>query len=104
MSTTATPAAPIPHDTPGLRDSFARLHHDIVRRGALPMWVVTRSPTDAPGLYVARLNVAGAHGAGPTIFAASAPSLKQLRAVIPPGLFLFARITTDDPVIVETWL
>lgn len=104
MSTTATSAAPIPHDTPGLRDNFARVHHDNVRRGALPMWVVTSSPTDAPGLYVARLNVAGAHGADPTIFAASAPSLEQLRAVLPPGLFRFGRDATDDPVIVETWL
>lgn len=104
MSTKPFDDAPIPHDTPGLRDNFARLHHDTVRRGALPMWVVTSSPTDAPGLYVARLNMSSAHGAGPTIFAASAPSLEQLRAVLPPGLFRFDRDATDDPVIVETWL
>ncbi len=70
----------------------------------LRMYVVTRNPTDFPGLYVAREQVIDARGVTPTSWHVVGASLEEVRAQIPPGLFRIARDPSDDAVIVETWL
>jgi hypothetical protein len=34
----------------------------------------------------------------------TAPTLAEVRALLPRGLICFARDDRDDPMIVETWL
>ena len=72
-------------------------------RERLPMWVVTGSPSDYPGQWVARLYLTLPE-AGPTNCAIIGDSLDAVRAALPLGLTRLPRYQDDDPVIVEVWL
>jgi hypothetical protein len=65
----------------------------------LPIWTVYQHPRDMPDAYVARLFLTGK----PTEQVVQAPTLDEVRALIPPGLYRMPRQPGDDPVIVETW-
>lgn len=77
-------------------------------REQLPMWVVTKQPTDYPSGYVARLFLTLHHGpwqAGPTnaaLFAAEIDPLREFLQLM--GLVRLARDPNDEPQIVESWL
>lgn len=66
------------------------------------IWTVYNSPTDHPGLYVARRSVDGTPTAD-VIFDADFAILRSKLAA--KGLrFLAPRSPGDDPKIVETWI
>jgi len=69
----------------------------------LPQWVVTESPADHPGMFVARLWVALPEPQMTNCLVRAA-TLAEVRDLLPPGLTCLARSPADDPVIVETWL
>jgi len=69
------------------------------------IFAVYYNPTDYPGLFVVRRQVAGRG----TVMAdpnplAVAPTLEGARLCIPPGVERFDRHPDDDQVIVETWM
>jgi hypothetical protein len=68
------------------------------------MWVVYDHPRDRPGHFVARKWIIRPGIAKPTEFYVAATTLKDVRALIPPGLYCLARAPEDEPQIVETWL
>lgn len=72
--------------------------------GGLIMWTVYDHPADFPDEFVARAWRITAGKAEPTNISFTAPSLEEVRALLPPGLALLGRSESDDPKIVETWL
>jgi hypothetical protein len=73
----------------------------------MDMWVIYDSPTDFPGLFVARRHeiLCGTHQ--PTKEYYTAKLLKILRIWVQgeaPGCVLIPRSPEDDPKIVESWL
>jgi len=73
--------------------------------GDLYNFVIYENPSDCPGKFVVR-QFTIANG---LLAANDAPlivcnSLDEARKAIPKGLICFQRDTTDDPVIVETWM
>lgn len=70
--------------------------------GALLIWTVYRSPSDAPGKMIARPHSAR-HNA-PLLHHIEADDIETLRGMLPPGLLRMDRAQSDDPVIVETWI
>jgi hypothetical protein len=77
-----------------------------MRDDSLTIWTITHRPVDLPGVeYAARRHriLAGevqVH-TGPPL---TAPSLEEIRALLPPGLHRIERSPEDDPVIVESWI
>lgn len=70
----------------------------------LEQWVVTASPSDFPGQFVARKWLIGAGLTAVTDMFETADDLAQLRSRLPFGLTCIGRQPGDDPVIVEVWL
>ena len=71
----------------------------------LPMWVVYKNPSDFPGKFVVRRQLA----APGFVVADKAPTaivstLDEARAAIPPGMINLHRSPDDDPCIAEVWL
>lgn len=64
------------------------------------MFVVYNSPSDFPGLYVARLW----KGVSPTEYCIAAADLTVLRSLLQKGLTRMPRDELDDPCIVEIWM
>lgn len=66
----------------------------------LHIWTVYQNTRDYPGQFVARrwLNDS------PTDTLLTAPSLLELRGLLPPDLYRLPRAPEDDPCIVEVWL
>lgn len=75
-----------------------------LERDGLFLWTVYDSPADHPGEFVARLFVVFGGESKATRMFVKAPSLDEVRAKLPPGLFRMNRAPTDEPHIVETWL
>lgn len=74
-------------------------------RDVLSIWTITKSPRDAPGLYVARRHVILAGGHHPTNEAYTSNEIEPLRAMFRErGFVLIPRDVRDDPVIVESWI
>lgn len=83
------------------RDYMVRLHQRLHRR--MPVWTIYRPITrEYPGQWVARMFVIIPE-LKPTRFVMTHDSLKELRAILPPGLTPFARDQSDPPEIMETW-
>ena len=70
------------------------------------MWTIVRNPADLPGVaYSARLWLIEPGGLSTaTDRLLTAPTLDQLRAMLPPGLYRLDRFADDEAAIVETWL
>lgn len=67
---------------------------------AMPMIAIYNHPTDYPDKYVARVwdcNI-------PTHLIATADTLEEIRATIPPNMTRLPSMAGDDPCIVEVWL
>lgn len=70
----------------------------------LSIWTVYDHPRDQPDAFVARRwdIQCGVTYATSDMFVA--PTLNEIRALLPPGLVRMTRDVTDDPVIVESWV
>lgn len=74
--------------------------------GVLSMWTVYDSPSDHPGLFVARRWEVSARGSTPTMDYMVSKSLDEVRGLLMHtyGLTRMERSVVDDPCIVETWM
>ena len=75
----------------------------------MSMWTVYCRPRDYPRHYVARRseirrNKALGSNVVPTADVRVAPTLEQIRELIPPGLYRLDRMPGDAPHIVEVWM
>lgn len=70
----------------------------------MEQWVIYKSPSDFPGLYVARLWTIDGGGVRMTQTIKTSGTLTGIRAMLPPGLYRLERFEDDDPCIVEVWL
>jgi hypothetical protein len=71
----------------------------------LTLWVIYKNPSDYPGKFVLRAQVAYPGGEvrlHPDCMVCD--TLEQAREGVPPGLVLLTRAPEDDPVIYETWI
>ena len=70
--------------------------------GDVLVWVITENPSDLPGRFVAR----PASVKREVFYRVHLESdeLDEVRTLLPPRLTLMPRDTTDDPVIVESWI
>lgn len=79
-------------------------HYAAIAHRALPIWCITNSPSDLPGLFVARMHITRSSGSFVTTIAVTAPTLDAVREALPPGLVRIDRDPADEAHIVETWL
>lgn len=70
----------------------------------MSMWVIYARPRDYPTQYVFRLWEMRDMKMIATDQMALADSLKDIREMLPPGLFRLSRFINDDPCMVEVWL
>lgn len=79
---------------------------DVTDGQALVMWVVYDKPSDFPSSFVARKHVMEvyAHEFVATQELHVAPTLQELRAKLPAGLYPIGRSAMDAPQIVEVWI
>ena len=78
-----------------------------VKKGPLSMWVITNSPRDMRGFFVARRHEITTGQSRPTEDHYAHRDLDMLRLQLHeefPHLMRVARDPKDDPVIVETWI
>lgn len=71
----------------------------------MSMWTVYKRPSDYPRDFVARrfiIQRGGKHAATDDVVIA--PTIEEVRELIPPGLFRLDRMPEDDANIVEVWL
>lgn len=66
----------------------------------LSIWTVYAHPSDFPDCYVARRFVRET----PTDDVLVAPTLNELRMMLPPGLYRMPRNEFDEVNIVEVWI
>lgn len=71
---------------------------------SLELWTIYDHPTDHPDYYVARKWIITDDGPQATNKACYGPTLDDVRAALPPGLYRIAADPNDDPVILETWI
>lgn len=70
---------------------------------SLSIWVVYNHPSDQPDVFVAREMICSAMKVQPgEMF--TAPTIDELRSLLPQGLHRMLPMKGDDPVIIETWL
>jgi len=87
--------------------SAITLHDDAcetLRRDALEMWVVYDHPRDMPDYFIARLWEVEAGKTTATPILRAAPTLDEVRAMLPHGLVNIGRMPEDEPQIVEIWV
>ena len=71
---------------------------------SMELYVVYFNPSDYPGMYVVRRQVAGRGTVTPDRRPLGvSTTLDQVRCSLPPGLTLIPRHPDDDPCIVEVW-
>jgi len=70
----------------------------------LEMWTVYDHPRDMPDCFVARLFLVKAGAMEVTGIFRAAPTLDEVRAMLPLGLYRLPRSENDEPQIVEVWL
>lgn len=71
---------------------------------SIVMWTVYDHPSDFPDEFVARAFRVTRGQVEPTNITFTAPSLDEVRAMLPPGLYPLTRNVGDEPQIVEVWL
>lgn len=70
----------------------------------LLFWTVYDHPLDFPEAFVVRAHRVTAGRSEPTDKIFVAPTLEEVRTLVPPGLHRLNRRPDDDPKIVETWI
>lgn len=72
----------------------------------MPVFVVYEHPKDFPGKYVVRLWQIDRENniTEPTSYCVVKDTLKEIREALPCNLYRFGRDSSDDPVIIETWI
>ena len=72
----------------------------------LAIWTIYDSPTDYPGLFVARLFLICKGELEPVCTSKLflSETLDGVRRQLPPGLYRMPRSPSDEPAIVEIWL
>lgn len=70
----------------------------------LDLYVVYRNPSDFPGQYVVRRQVAGPGVIFKDARTLAVGNLAAVRAALPVGLVRLDRDPNDDPCIFEVWL
>jgi hypothetical protein len=68
------------------------------------LWTIYKHPRDFPDKFVARPYFSGPGWTTALSYKKLANTLKEIRAMLPPGLHRMERQREDDPVIVETWI
>jgi hypothetical protein len=72
---------------------------------ALEVWVIYDHPRDMPDCFIARLWCIKPDGASEaTQVIRAAPTLEEVRAMLPRGLVRTNRRPSDDSRVVEVWL
>lgn len=90
---------------PDTRAAARAAHKECIAQRHLPIWCVMFNPSDLPGMYVARLNIATYSGAAYVAsLAVVGTTLDAVRQTLPAGLVRMPRLAGDEPQIVETWL
>ena len=70
----------------------------------MSQWVVYDHPRDYPDVFVMRRWKILDGVVLATDEVKTAATLKEIRALVPPGLYRLSRFEDDDPCIVEVWL
>jgi hypothetical protein len=76
----------------------------MIQERCLHMWTVYDHPSDYPDGYIARLFIIDSRNPRATSVSVTAPTLEEVRKLLPPGLYRLHRSPEDEPQIVETWL
>ncbi|RQP58001.1 hypothetical protein DF159_20880 [Burkholderia ubonensis] len=67
------------------------------------LWTIYERPRDYPHSFIARRWTIEGGAAVPCEVAVVAPTLEDVRELLPPGLVRMERNDQDEPQIVETW-
>jgi hypothetical protein len=70
----------------------------------LDIWTIYDRPRDFPDCFVARCFTIGEGAIERAKYVITAPTLEEIREMIPWGLALLPRSPNDDPNIVESWI
>lgn len=70
----------------------------------LAMWVIYERPSDHPDDFVLCRHVVGPGTVMADARMYCAPTLDEIRLMLPSGLVCIGRSESDEPQIVETWL
>lgn len=70
----------------------------------LSIWTIYNKPKDFPNTVVARLWNVSSAGKFATNEIRVAPTLEEVRSLLPPGLYKVPREKGDDPCIIESWI
>ena len=73
---------------------------ELRKRTRMPVITIFWNPKDLPNKYVARVFDLDR----PTMLAAVADTLEDIRSCVPEGMVRFPRTEKDDPVVVESWM
>ena len=90
--------------------SASEFHSVMSSTGMIPYWTVESMLPDYPGIVVARLWTTHSHGIGGVVEQTAytavliAPSIEQLRGLLPPGLLRVPRAQQDDCRVIERWM
>lgn len=71
---------------------------------SLAVWAIFERPLDYPHGYVLRPQFVNRQGMSLSNYMWVAPTLKEIRSALPPGLVLFPRQDADPPFLVEAWV
>jgi hypothetical protein len=72
----------------------------------LPLFAIYENPKDFPNKYVVRLWEINRQ-LGKTIatrYCVVKDTLEECRKALPPGLYRIGRESSDDPIIIESWI
>lgn len=86
-------------------DEAWKLHTEAYNQGWLLMWVVFEKPKEFPNSFVSRAKVVVPAGSEQmhSRKILLAPTLEQLREMLPKGLYRELPDASDGPQVVETW-
>lgn len=73
---------------------------------SVAVWAIFERPLDYPHGYVLRPQFVSRKDRSISAwnYMWVAPTLKEIRSALPPGLVLFPRLDEDPPFLVESWM
>ncbi|MCG6387567.1 hypothetical protein K6U51_12585 [Vibrio fluvialis] len=90
-----------------MKEKFTEMYQAAVERGDFPLFVVCHNTKDFGDKYVVRIHTIKKDQGGQAEISdehALADSLDGIRKNMPDSCVCLARMPSDDPVIVETWM